>query len=91
MKSQLDEEKELLIMKGEALRMRLEALNSPIKKGNSTNVNNILSLVSSSLEQPIVRSLAMSLLSSKLFTTRNLLWSGLGLLMVLLLDKDSKK
>lgn len=91
MKSQLEEEKELLIMKGEALRMRLEALRSPVKRQLPTQDNDLLSFISSSLEQPIVRSLAISLLSSKLLTARNLLWSGVGLATVLLLNKNKQK
>lgn len=92
MKSQLEEEKELLIMKGEALRMRLEALRAPVKKEVPImNENNLLSLISNSLEQPVVRSLAFSLLSSKLLTARNLFWSGLGVATVLLLNKNNPK
>jgi len=86
MKDQLTEEKELLIIKGDALRMKLLA------QGQRTQQNIIYPLaqikhVGSTLAQPAIRALFLSLLNRKLLSIKGLTYSALGLSTLYLLNK----
>lgn len=90
MKTELDEEKELLIMKGDALRMKLYGLGKKPKTDNSSFLADSVSQIASSLNQPVVRSLAVSLLSKKLLSSKFLAYSALGAVALFLLNKGDK-
>ncbi|MGC7590208.1 hypothetical protein ACPWUF_06990 [Bisgaard Taxon 46] len=90
MKTELDEEKELLIMKGDALRMKLYGFGKKPKAPNSSFLTDSVSQIASSLNQPVVRSLAVSLLSKKLLSSKFLAYSALGAVALFLLNKGDK-
>lgn len=90
MKKELEEEKELLRMKGDALRMRLYA-QSTNRDISSDRLVNSLSVVASSLNQPIIRSLGVSMLSRILLNHKMLTCSVLGGLAIYLLTKDKSE
>ncbi|MGC6406006.1 hypothetical protein ACNO7K_06095 [Bisgaard Taxon 45] len=92
MKTELEQEKELLMMKGDALRMKLYA-QSDRKQSKQTSANptfvDSISTVVSSLNQPVVRSLAVSLLSKKLLSSKFLAYSALGVAALYLLNRNN--
>lgn len=90
MKTELDEEKELLMMKGDALRMKLYGLSKKPKPDNSSFLTDSVAQIASSLNQPVVRSLAVSLLSKKLLSSKFLAYSALGAAALFLLSKGDK-
>ncbi|VEI57790.1 transmembrane protein [Pasteurella multocida] len=90
MRTELDEEKELLIMKGNALRMKLYGFAKKPKADNSSFLADSVSQIASSLNQPVVRSLAVSLLSKKILSSKFLAYSALGAIALFLLNKSDK-
>ncbi|WP_386696004.1 hypothetical protein [Lonepinella sp. MS14435] len=89
MKDQFAEEKELLIMKGDALRMKLLAQGLRTKQNISDPVAQLKS-ISSTLSQPAVRALLLSLINRKLLSVRGLTYSALGLGAIYLLNNKQK-
>ena len=87
MNTRLEDEKELLMMKGDVLRMKLCA-QARITKRNVYDPVYWLGVIGSSLNRPIVRSLLLTLLGEKLLTARNVVLSGLGITARWLLSKD---
>ncbi|WP_373100464.1 MULTISPECIES: hypothetical protein [Pasteurellaceae] len=83
----LNEEKELLRLKGEILRLKFGTQTKSARQEISQPIHH-LSLIGSTLAQPIIRSLLLNLLSHRLFTVRNLLLSGLGVALIGLLGKE---
>lgn len=85
MKDHFNEEKELLIMKGNALRLKLQrqAINT---NKTITNPINQFKRVSGSVFTPILLALA----KRHLFTKRNIAYSVLGLTSIYLLAKRNK-
>ncbi len=89
MKDQFAEEKELLIMKGDALRMKLLAQGLRTKQNISDPVAQLKS-IGSTLSQPAVRALLLSLINRKLLSVRGLTYSVLGLGAIYLLNNKQK-
>ncbi|MGC7560866.1 hypothetical protein [Pasteurella sp. PK-2025] len=89
MRTELDEEKELLMMKGDALRMKLYAQSKPKQAAKEGSFVNSVSTIASSLNQPVIRSLAVSLLSKKLLSSKFLAYSALGAVALYLLNRNN--
>lgn len=84
----LEEEKELLLLKGDILRMKLYSQSKAAKQEVYQPMNNI-NLLGSALNQPVIRSLLLAVLSKKILTARNIVISGLGLAAICLLGKNN--
>ncbi len=89
MKTELEQEKELLMMKGDALHMKLYAQSKPKQVTPHFTFADSLSMIASSLNQPVVRSLAVSLLSKKLLSSKFLTYSALGMIALYLLNRNN--
>lgn len=88
--SQYEEEKTLLKMKGEALRMKLQAQTRVTKKEIYSPFSS-LNVLQQTLKEPVTRSLLLTLLSKKFFTLQNISYLGLGLSAVYLLNSQLTK
>ncbi len=82
----LEEEKELLRLKGEILRLKFRSQTTSAKQEMYQPIQHF-NTFRSSLLQPVIRSLCMNLLSHRLLTTRNLLLSSIGVVVIGLLGK----
>ncbi|WP_439241318.1 hypothetical protein [Lonepinella sp. BR2474] len=89
MKDHLTEEKELLILKGDALRMKLLAQSQHTQHHIAYPLAQIKH-VSSTLAQPAMRALFLSLLNRKLLSVKGLTYSALGLGAIYLLNNKNK-
>ncbi|PJG85066.1 hypothetical protein [Conservatibacter flavescens] len=89
MKNQLTEEKELLIMKGDALRMKLLAQSQHTRRNVSQPFAGIKNL-GLSFSNPLIRALLFALLKRKLLTVKGLSYSALGLTALYLLGNRQK-
>ncbi|WP_439259275.1 hypothetical protein [Lonepinella sp. BR2930] len=86
MKDPLTEEKELLILKGDALRIKLLAQGHHTQQTIAYPLDQIKH-VGSTLAQPAIRALFLSLLNRKLLSAKGLTYSALGLGTLYLLNK----
>ncbi|WP_040976594.1 hypothetical protein [Necropsobacter massiliensis] len=86
MKMTLQEEKELLRLKGEILRLKFRSQTASVKQEVYQPIQHFNAL-RSSLLQPVIRSLCLNLLSRRLLTPRNVLFSGMAVALVGLLGK----
>lgn len=87
---ELEEEKNLLKLKGEALRMKLSAHSRQAKIQVYQPINRVQSL-GSLLSLPVVRSLAVSLLGKRLLSAKGITYAGLGLTALWLLRKQDER
>ena len=85
----LEEEKELLVLKGNILRLKLRSQGNTTKREISSPLQNI-NFLSSVLNQPLIRSLLFTAVSKKLFTARSIVVTGLGLVTLYALGKHSQ-
>ena len=67
----LEEEKELLVLKGNILRLKLRSHGNTKKREISSPLQNI-NFLGSVLNQPLIRSLLFTAVSKKLFTARSI-------------------
>lgn len=86
----LEEEKDLLKLKGEALRMKLSAHGRQAKTQVYQPIHRIQSL-GSLLSLPVIRSLAVSFIGRRLLTTKGMAYAGLGLTALWLLRKQDER
>lgn len=89
MKNHLTEEKELLIMKGDALRMKLLAQGQHARRDISQPFAGIKN-IRTAFSNPVVKALLFTLLKRKLFTLKGLTYSALGLTALFLLRDQQK-
>lgn len=88
--NQYEEEKALLKMKGDALRMKLQAQTRVTKKELYSPFSS-LNVLQQTLKEPVARSLLLTLLSKKFFTIQNISYIGLGLSAFYLLNNQQTK
>ncbi len=85
----LEEEKELLALKGNILRLKLRSQGNTAKREILSPLQNI-NFWGSVLSQSLIRSLLFTAVSKKLFTARSIVVTGLGLVTLFALSKHSQ-
>ncbi|WP_109128045.1 hypothetical protein [Aggregatibacter segnis] len=85
----LEEEKELLVLKGNILRLKLSSQGNTAKREISSPLQNI-NLLGSVLNQPLIHSLLFTAVSKKIFTARSIVVTALGLVTLLALGKHNQ-
>ncbi|MDD0824997.1 hypothetical protein PTQ27_11065 [Mannheimia sp. AT1] len=83
-------EKELLILKGNALRMRFKAETNKAKSEIMQPFQQVRTTGLSLVTSPVVKSVALNFMLKRLFTIKGMSYSALGLAALFLLQQNNK-